>query len=137
MDPTVAPLPSRQARGPVRLVGVLIGRLMIAALAALGLVVPAASAHANIGTVVAVATTADDAHHAGSVDATAVSVASRTARQRRSPRLLDVLGRLVRTISSLAVTSWTMPARIVGGVPPGRAPPVFAVPVPGRMTIAA
>lgn len=111
--------------------------LVIATLAALGLVVPTAAAHAHVGTVVAVATTADDAQHVGSVDATAESAVTRNSRRRQPVQVPDAAVRLVRAMCRLAVTSWTMPARIVGGVPPGRAPPALAAPFVGAALIAA
>jgi hypothetical protein len=100
-----------------------VSALIIAVLAALGLVVPTAAAHAHVGTVVAVTTTSDDVQHVGSVDATADSAVMRSARRRHPVRVVDAAARIVRALRRLAVTSWTVPARIVGGVPPGRGPP--------------
>lgn len=133
MDLIVDHLQSRHARGPVRMAGALI----ISVLAALGLVVPTAAAHAHVGTVVAVTTPADDVHHVGSVDATADSAVMRGARRRHPVRVVDAAGRIVRALRRLAATSWTVPARIVGGVPPGRAPPARSTPFAGVAPIPA
>lgn len=97
--------------------------LLIAVLAIVGLVVPTAAAHAQAGTVVAVATAADDTHHVGSVDATVTDDAARTARRRAVRRRRGSQPRPAVSPGRRR-TTWHMPARVVGGVPPGRAPPV-------------
>jgi hypothetical protein len=49
-----------------------------------------------------------------------------TARRRTARRLGRLVTRLARTARSWTVRSWREPAMVIGGVPPGRAPPLAA-----------
>jgi hypothetical protein len=63
---------------------------------------------------------------APSVAATLELADSTTARRRTVRRLRGVVARRARTARSWTVRSWRLPATVVGGVPPGRAPPLVA-----------